>query len=105
MSVAGFDGDLFTPPFQLKTGRMTSGRRTVEGNRAVGGVARSDHLTGKAADYWGSDLGAVLAEVRGLQGHKKSFIHGDGSKRHVHAVGDWDVPYYGKRGTIGLKRR
>ena len=89
----------FSPP-KLRSGFMTSGRRTVEGNRIVGGVANSDHLTGDAADFDGPDLGRLLREVRGL-GVDKAFIH-DG---HVHAVKKgWGVPYFGKRGTKGLKR-
>jgi uncharacterized protein YcbK (DUF882 family) len=80
---------------------MTSGRRTPEGNRIVGGVPNSDHLRGTAVDYDGPDLNAVLQEVRSLPGHRKSFIH----KGHVHGVGDWRVPYFGKRGTTGLGGR
>src|SRR4051812_8276042 len=34
--------------------RITSGRRSVERNRAVGGVPRSWHLRGRAADFVGS---------------------------------------------------
>ena len=79
---------------------MTSGRRTVEGNRAVGGVANSNHLSGKSIDYDGEDLNAVLREVRDIPGLRKAFIH----KNHVHADGDWNVPYFGKNGTKGLKR-
>lgn len=80
---------------------MTSGRRTPEGNKLVGGVPNSAHLTGRAVDYDGPNLSAVLAEVRKLPGHRRSFIH-DG---HVHAEGDWDVPYFGRRGTTGLRSR
>ena len=80
---------------------MTSGRRTPEGNRIVGGVPNSAHLTGQAVDYAGGDLNAILGEVRKLPGHRKSFIHNG----HVHAEGDWDVPYFGKRGTTGLRNR
>lgn len=85
---------------RLNSGAMTSGRRTVEGNRAVGGVADSGHLRGTDVDYDGPDLNAVLREVRGLPGYEKGFIH----KGHVHARGKWDVPYFGKNGTKGLKR-
>lgn len=83
---------------------MTSGRRTPEGNAAVGGVANSPHLRGIAADYWGNDLNAVLGEVRGIPGFKRGFIHDAGSGRHVHAEGDWQVPYFGRRGAMGRKR-
>ena len=86
---------------RLRNGAMTSGRRTPEGNRAVGGVPDSAHLRGNAADYDGNDLPALLAEARKLPGVRKAFIH-DG---HVHTEGEgWSAPYYGKRGTKGLKR-
>lgn len=79
---------------------MTSGRRTPEGNSAVGGVQGSKHLTGEAADYDGPDLNALLTEVRGLPGVRRAFIH----RGHVHSEGQgWNVPYYGKNGTRGLK--
>lgn len=95
----------FVPPTTLKTGQMTSGRRTVRGNRDVGGKPNSPHLGPGAADYWGPDLNAVLGEVRALPGFKRGFIHDAGSGRHVHAEGDWDTPYFGKRGTAGLRRK
>lgn len=88
------------PPPRLRYGTMTSGRRTPEGNRIVGGVPNSAHLSGRAVDYDGPDLNAVLGEVRKLPGHRKSFIHNG----HVHAEGDWQVPYFGKRGTYGLRK-
>jgi uncharacterized protein YcbK (DUF882 family) len=86
----------------LKFGSMTSGRRTIEGNRDVGGVADSDHLTGDAADFAGPDLVALLREVRETLRPDGAFIH---NGNHVHAKKKgWGVPYYGKRGTKGLKR-
>lgn len=95
-----FAGSGFVPPVRLKHGQMTSGRRTPEGNRIVGGVPGSGHLRGTDADYDGPDLNALLQEVRGLPGHEKSFIH----RGHVHGRGKWNVPYFGKNGTKGLKR-
>jgi hypothetical protein len=67
----------------------------------VGGVSNSGHLRGTDADYGGPDLNAVLQEVQGLPGFKSGFIH----KGHVHARGNWRVPYFGKRGTFGLGTR
>ena len=79
---------------------MTSGRRTPEGNAAVGGVEGSWHVDGNAVDYDGPDLGAVLSEVRQKMPGAKAFIH----KGHVH-VQDRRIraPYYGKNGTKGLR--
>lgn len=92
----------FVPPARLRNGAMTSGRRTPEGNALVGGVPNSAHLKGYGVDYDGPDLNALLAEVRGLPGIRKAFIH----KSHVHSEGDgWNVPYYGARGTTGLRKR
>jgi hypothetical protein len=79
---------------------MTSGRRTVEGNRAVGGVPGSAHISGRSADYAGGDLKVILAAARKLPGIKKAFIHNAGSGAHVHTEGEgWNVPYFGKNGT------
>lgn len=80
---------------------MTSGRRTPEGNSIVGGVAGSRHVTGNAVDYDGPDLNALLREVQGRWPGARAFIH----KGHVHAQDPrFNVPYFGKRGTTGLRR-
>lgn len=80
---------------------MTSGRRTAEGNKAVGGVPGSWHVDGNAVDYDGPDLNALLADVRQTYPGAKAFIH-DG---HVHTQ-DRRIraPYYGKHGTANLSR-
>lgn len=84
---------------------MTSGRRTPEGNRIVGGVPNSPHLGSNAADYVGGNLNSVLQEVRQFPGLKRAFIHDAGSGSHVHAEGqNWNTPYFGRRGTTGLRR-
>jgi hypothetical protein len=79
---------------------MTSGRRTPEGNAAVGGVPNSYHVDGNAVDYDGPDLGALLSEVQQTFPGAKAFIH----KGHVHTQ-DRRIraPYFGKNGTRGLR--
>lgn len=77
---------------------MTSGRRTLEGNAAVGGVRGSWHVDGNAVDYDGPDLNALLGEVRSLYPGANAFIH----KGHVHAQDRRiKAPFYGKNGTRG----
>lgn len=96
----GVGGFLATPPQRLANGAMTSGRRTPEGNAAVGGVPDSWHVDGNAVDYDGPDLGKLLSEARTKFPGAKAFIH-DG---HVHVQDRrLNAPYYGKNGTKGLK--
>lgn len=79
---------------------MTSGRRTPEGNKLVGGVDGSWHVDGNAVDYDGPDLNALLAEVQQMFPGAKSAIH----KNHVHTQDRrLRAPFFGKRGTFGLK--
>lgn len=90
------------PPLRLNAGAMTSGRRTPEGNRIVGGVPNSQHLTGNAVDYDGPNLNALAAEAKGRFPGAKVLVH-DG---HVHVQDKrLRAPYYGKRGAYGLKGR
>ena len=94
-------GSFAKPPQKLQHGAMTSGRRTEEGNRLVGGEPDSWHVDGNAVDYDGPDLKALLAEVRETYPGAKAFIH----KGHVHTQDRRiTAPYYGERGTRGRRK-
>lgn len=79
-------------------GRVTSMRRTPEGNRIVGGVPNSRHLTGEAVDV----VGASVPELRQFYGQDAEI---GWHKNHHHIVKPGaQFPYYGQRGAYGRRR-
>lgn len=97
----------FPDPTAFPGGRMTSGRRTPEGNRAVGGARNSRHLSGDGADYVslpGQTLQQTLQQAQQYFGQgARAEIH-NGTHVHVTLPGYGRTPYFGARGAQGAPR-
>lgn len=83
----------------MKGATVTSMRRTPGGNKAVGGVPNSRHLTGDAADFvpQGNETMAQLAARLG-QTYPDAKIINEGDHVHVQRSG-WNLPLFGRRGA------
>lgn len=97
----------FPDPMGFRGGVMTSGRRTPQGNAAVGGVPNSGHLRGDDADFVplpGQTLQQTLAAANQYFGPGRAAIH-NGTHVHVSQPGYGQTPYFGTRGAAGAPRQ
>lgn len=83
---------------------MSSGRRTPEGNRAVGGVPNSGHLFGDAADFVparGQSMRELYLQAR--RHFPGAQVINEGDHVHVSQRGFGRVPFFGARGARGAR--
>jgi hypothetical protein len=85
---------------EFTAGLPTSGRRTEEGNRLVGGVENSAHLYGDGLDFVpapGETWETLIKKAKAFFGPEAEVIF-EGNHVHVELPG-MDAPYYGTEGT------
>lgn len=80
-------------PFKAP-GTITSGRRTVAGNAAVGGAKNSSHLVGSGIDY----INTTVKKLRDYFGPGAKILD-EGDHIHVTLPGFENMPYLGKVGS------
>lgn len=98
----------FPDPTAFRGGVMTSGRRTPQGNAAVGGVPNSAHLRGDGADFTplpGQTLQQTLAQAQQYFGPNARVAIHNGTHVHATLPGYGQTPYFGARGAAGAPRQ
>ena len=90
----------FHDPYGFKAGKITSGKRTAEGNARVGGARNSYRLRGDAVDFVpaeGQTMGQLYAQARRYFPGATEILN-EGDHVHVAQRGYGRMPYFGKQG-------